>query len=99
LEFNPLARMLLHLHPIAFVLAAVASSALVAIAVFWVNRRLAVGIAFIVTFCHTVAAAAWAAREGWIGIVIALALLVTAERLIALSWRRAGPESDMRTEQ
>jgi len=91
--------MLLHLHPMAFVLAAVASSALVALPIFFVNRRLAVGIAFIVTFCHTVAAAAWAAREGWIGIVIALALLVVAERFVALSWRRAGLGSYMRTEQ
>jgi hypothetical protein len=88
-EFNPLARVLLQFHPVAFVVAAFASSALVATAIFVVNRRLAVAIAFVVTFCHAAAAAAWAARGAFFGVSAAVALLVGAERLVALSWRRA----------
>ena len=94
-EFNPLARLLLQQHPMAFVLAAVASSALVVTVTFLVNRRLAEVIAFIVTFCHAAAAAAWASRGGWVGVAVAVMLLLAAERLVALSWRRAGlGESD-----
>jgi hypothetical protein len=93
-EFNPLARLLLQQHPMAFVLAAVAASALVVTVIFLVNRRLAVAIAFIVTFCHAAAAAAWAARGGWVGVVVAVILLLAAERLVALTWRRAGLEAD-----
>ena len=89
IEFNPLARLLLQAHPLAFVVAAAASCGLVAAAVVLLNRRLAVVLAFAVTFCHTVAAAAWAARAGAVGVVGAVAILIAAERLVALSWRSA----------
>ena len=86
-EWNPLARGLLRLHPLAFVAAAAGSCAVVAAMAVLLNRRLAVVIAFVVTFGHTVAAAAWAARAGPVGIGIAVAMLVGAERLVCLSWR------------
>ena len=86
-EFNPAARLLLQLHPLAFAAAAAASCALVAAVIVRANRRLAVVLAFAVTFCHTVAAAAWAARAGVVGMAGAVVLLVAAERLLAHSWR------------
>ena len=89
-EFNPIARILLEVHPLAFVSAAVLSCALVSLAVFLVNRRLALVIAFAVTFGHAVAAAAWAARAGAGGVAFALMLLVATERAVELSWRRSG---------
>jgi hypothetical protein len=87
-EWNPLARELLKLHPLAFVIAAAGSCALVAAAVLLLNRRLALAAAFVVTFCHAAAAAAWAARAGPAGVVVAAAMLVGAERLTELSWRK-----------
>ena len=89
-EWNPLARELLRLHPLAFVIAAAASCVLVAAAVMVLNWQLAVAIAFIVTFAHTVAAAAWAARSGIWGMVAAVGLLVLCERAVAISWKFAG---------
>ena len=88
-EFNPLAWLLLQAHPLLFVAAAAASCGLVAAAVVLLNRRLALALAFAVTFCHTVAAAAWAARAGVVGVVGAVVILVAAERLVALSWGSA----------
>jgi hypothetical protein len=89
-EFNPLARLLLERHPVAFLLAGCASCVLVGTAIFWLNPRLALALAFIVTFGHIVAAAAWMVRSGPVGIVVAVAALIAGERLITLSWRRAG---------
>lgn len=79
-EFNPLARLLLQLHPLAFAAAAAGSCALVAGGVVLLNRQFALVLAFVVTFCHTVAAAAWAARAGPAGLAGAVVLLVAAER-------------------
>jgi hypothetical protein len=89
-EFNPLARLLLERHPIAFVIAGCASCVLVGAAMFWLNLRLAMALGFIVTFGHLVAAAAWMARSGPVGIVAAIAALIAGERLITLSWRQTG---------
>jgi len=87
-EWNPLARELLRLHPLAFVTAASVSCVLIAAAVMLLNHRLAVFIAFAVTFAHTVAAAAWAARSGTGGVVAAVGMLILCERAVAFSWKR-----------
>jgi hypothetical protein len=63
------------------------SCVLVAAVMLLFNRRLALAIAFVVTFRHSVAAAAWAARAGTRGVLVAMALLVVVERLVAVSWR------------
>jgi hypothetical protein len=90
-EWNPVARQLLRLHPLTFVAAASLACAFVVTGVVLLNRRLAVVLAFAVTFCHAAAAASWAARAGPAGVAVAVAMLVGAERLVALSWRRANP--------
>ena len=90
-EWNPLARELLRLHPLAFVAAAAASSVLVAAGILVLNRGLAVVLSFLVTFCHTAAAAAWGVRmEQPLGLAAAVALLLVTERLVATSWNRSG---------
>ena len=88
-EYNPLARELLRMHPLAFIAAAAGSCVLVAAAVLLLNHGLARVTAFVVTFCHATAAAAWAARDGPAGVGVALALLAAGERLVAISWRKA----------
>ena len=91
-EFNPLARLLLGLHPSVFIAAACLSSLLVGAIIVWANRPLAVFCSFFVTFCHAVAAASWLLRSGSIaGIAGAIVLLVVAERVLSRTWDRAGP--------
>jgi hypothetical protein len=88
-EFNPLARILLALHPAAFVAAACVSTALVAAFIRYANRPLAQAASFVVTFCHAVAAACWLVRASPAGAVAALLLLIAFERLLTWSWNRA----------
>jgi hypothetical protein len=92
-EFNPVARFLLEQHPLAFVIAAVVSSVLVAAVVFGLNRGFAVATAFIVTFGHTVAAASWFARMGPAGVAGAVLALIAAERLMSVTWSKADMEA------
>ncbi len=80
-EFNPAARLLLQFHPLLFVAAAAGSSLLIAVLVLKWRGRLAVPLAFAVTFCHAVAAAAWLLRFGAAGLVAAGVVLFAAERL------------------
>ena len=87
-EFNPAARLLLQVHPLAFGLAAAVSCALVALIVMRVNAGLAVFFSIVVTFCHAVAAASWLARLGVAGIGAAALLLLGVERATSLAIRR-----------
>ena len=80
-EFNPLARALLQYHPLTFVAAAVVSSLVVAVVVLKWRSRLAIPLAFAVTFCHAVAAAAWLLEYGAAGLLGAGVVLFAAERL------------------
>jgi hypothetical protein len=91
-EFNPVARIVLQHHPAAFVLAtALWCVLLAAVILAWRGRpAFVVLLGFGVTFCHAVAAAGWVARAGALGVGAAVLLLVAAERLVTLSWRRAG---------
>jgi alpha-beta hydrolase superfamily lysophospholipase len=90
-EFNPLANALLRLHPLLFVSAALAwAVAFTAIILTW-RSRLAVVMAFLITFLHAVGAATWLMRGGVPGYVAAVGLLFAAERLWhACSSRSAG---------
>ena len=91
IEFNPLARVLLTFHPVAFVAAALASSILVVAAIIRGPRPLAVFGSFVVTFCHSVAAASWLLRWGSLeGVVASILILIGAERLLSWTWRNAG---------
>ena len=96
-EFNPLARILLAHHPATFAAAAVLAWAAVGAALLVVSRPLAMVIAFVVTFCHAVAAAGWLLKiAGLPGAVGAVLLLVATERLVALSWLKANPDQSKR---
>ena len=80
-EFNPVARALLQSHPLTFVGAAAMSSLLVAAVLLKWRSRLSVPLAFAVTFCHAVAAAAWMLRFGAVGLIAAGVVLLATERL------------------
>ena len=89
-DFNPVARILLELHPAAFPLAAAMGFALLtAVLLTWRNHRLAYVLAFCVTFAQGVAAAGWMIRFGPAGWLGAAMLLVVLERLLALASRDA----------
>ena len=90
-EFNPLAKVLLQHHPLLFVLAAAVSCLLVVFVLLNVNSGIALVGSFVVTFCHTVAAAGWLLRFGVVGVVAAVLLLVMVERLFWLASRKASP--------
>jgi hypothetical protein len=87
-EFNPLARVLLSVHPAAFVAAACVSTVLVAAFIRYANRPLALCASFVVTFCHAVAAACWLLRASPWGVIPALVVLAAFERLLSWSWQR-----------
>jgi hypothetical protein len=89
-EWNPVGRLLLTRHPLAFAAAAAAWSLAVGALILWWRSSLAVVLAFVVTFAHAVAAAAWLARGGLVGVAAAVVLLVLAEGLLSFSWRQAG---------
>ena len=90
-EFNPLARLLLAWHPGAFVAAAGAWWVALLVALFRLNPRLSLAIAFIVTFLHGIAAAGWMVRLYEIpGAVVAVLFLIALERLLSRSWTNAG---------
>jgi hypothetical protein len=85
-DFNPVARALLELHPLAFPVAALVGLILLSIVlVTWPNRRLAYVLAFAVTFAQAVAAAGWLVRYGLLGCIVAAALLLIVERLLVRS--------------
>lgn len=87
-EGNPAARLLLQVHPSLFLLAAVASCIVVAVAVYRLNDRLALVVSFLVTFGHAVAASGWLVRFGVAGVVSGVLLLIAFERLLSWSWHR-----------
>lgn len=91
-EFNPAARVLLQLHPLAFVAAALVSALLIVLLTLSLSRALAVPLAFVVTFGHAFAAAAWMVHGGvtLAGALGALMTLLVAERLVAWSGRVTG---------
>lgn len=75
-EFNPAARWLLAIHPMLFVIAAMVTSGMVAAAVLFGRRPLAIGVSLLVTIGHTIAACAWLAKSGVVGWVAAIALML-----------------------
>jgi hypothetical protein len=82
-DFNPVARALLELHPLAFPVAALGGLILLCVVLMtWPNRRLAYVLAFVVTFAQAVAAAGWLVRYGLFGCIAAAALLLIVERLL-----------------
>ena len=83
-DFNPVARALLELHPLAFPLAALVGLIVLSLILrTWTNRNLAHALAFAVTFAQSVAAAGWLIHFGAAGCVAAVLLLIVAERLLA----------------
>jgi hypothetical protein len=88
-ELNPLGRVLLQCHPLAFGLSAVVESAAVGLLLLIRPTRLVVRSAVLLAFLHAFGAAGWFVRASWPGCLVACALLVAAERFLTLSWRRS----------
>lgn len=92
LEFNPLGHVLLASHPLAFAGGIAVYVVLVLALLLGLTRRWAVLLAFALSVGHAIGAAGWLAREGFAGFLIAVGLIVAAERLVGLSWRKSGWE-------
>jgi hypothetical protein len=90
LEGNPLARPLLLTGPVTFTLAVAAWALAFSLLVTHWRHSFAVVIAFLVTLGHAVCAGTWLMRAGVLGFLLAVLLLVAAERLLDWTWRRAG---------
>jgi hypothetical protein len=88
-ELNPFFDLLLRWHPWAFLGGLAVWLAAIAGAIVWLPRRFAVVVAFGFTLGHACGAASWVVPLGVAGWVLAVLLLVAAERLLWLSWRRA----------
>ncbi len=87
-EANPLAWLILAVHPYLFLGLAIGwAVAFVALVTLW-EHRLAKVVAFVLTVGHAVGAASWLLRLGWPGVAAAVGLMVAAERLLTWCWPR-----------
>ena len=91
-EMNPVAGLLLAVHPAAFVGLALGWAAAVAVLLLAWRSPLAVAVGFAVTFGHAVGVALWLVTIGPLGYASAAFWLVAASRLTEFSWREAGGE-------
>jgi len=89
-EFNPLGHILLAFHPAAFAIGIGVYLFLTLLLLIWLPQRWSVGLAFAMSLGHVVGGASWLAREGLDGWLLALILVVISERLVGISWRKAG---------
>ena len=90
LEFNPLGHVLLAHHPLTFAIGVAVYLAFFLMLVQLLSARLAIFIAFALSIGHAIGGAGWLMREGVVGCLLALGLIVAAERLVGLSWQRGG---------
>jgi hypothetical protein len=88
-EGNPLARWFLLHGPAAFVAAAVCWGAAISAALLAWRHPLAPFLALAVTVGHAAGAASWLPRFGWPGLLGVAAVVLAADRLWGLAWRRA----------
>lgn len=92
LELNPLGYVLLVFHPLAFVAGVAVYMAILLAAILRLPARWAVLLAFVLSIGHLIGGAGWLAREGVVGCLLAIGLIVAGERLVGLSWRKSGQE-------
>ncbi len=88
-ELNPLFDLLLRYDPGVAVAGLVVWLVMIALAVLLLPGRSAFLAAFACAFGHACGAASWMVTLGVPGWVLAVLLLIAAERLVALSWRAA----------
>ncbi len=87
MEANPLARVLLHLDPFAFVAGVAAALVLYTALLSLLPDNLARVLAFVIVFAHTIAAGSWLLHWGAMGYLSAVLLLVVASRVLAYGWQ------------
>lgn len=92
LELNPLGYVLLAFHPLAFAAGVAIYMAILLAAILQLPARWAVLLAFVLSIGHLIGGAGWLAREGVVGWLFAVCLIVASERLVGLSWRKSGQE-------
>jgi hypothetical protein len=88
-ESNPLAWVFLRWHPLAFVLGLAAWTLAILFAGAAMPRLFAVPVLFTVFVVHSLGGASWLVRYGGWGWVLGMGLLIAAERVLALTWRKA----------
>jgi hypothetical protein len=86
---NPIGDLLLRCDPLLAAASLVAWLGVIALAVQKLPERLAFLMAFACAFGHACGAASWLVDLGAVGWALAVLLLITAERLVVLSWRRS----------
>jgi hypothetical protein len=92
LEANPIAYVLLGVHPGLFAGAALAWMAAFSACVLCGPRRLARGIAYALAIGHGIGSSSWIIRHGSFGWMVAVVFLVFAARLAGICWERADAE-------
>ena len=91
LEGNPVARLFLAYHPLAFAALVVTYIAGIVWVVGWWPRPLAISAAVLLTFSHSVGVASWCVGilgSGVAGWGMAAAVFVAAERMLHWTWPR-----------
>jgi hypothetical protein len=89
-EVNPIGRLLLGLHPLAFGLGSLAWALAFVALVTRLSERWAILLALGLAISHSIGACSWLVRHGVLGWLLAVVCLAGASELVSLSWRRAG---------
>jgi hypothetical protein len=89
-ELNPPAHLLLSIHPLLFVAAAVLWEIVFCGLILWLPPRLAAPVALLIAIGHTYGACTWIAYWGELGYVLVVLHPLMAGWLIAFCWVRAG---------
>jgi hypothetical protein len=90
LEFNPLGHVLLAHHPLTFAVGVAGYLVIFGLIMQLLPARWATLLAFALSIGHAIGGAGWLVREGIVGCLLALCLIVAAERLVGLSWQQGG---------
>src|SRR5689334_6033399 len=85
-EANPLGMWVLRLHPWAFAGGAAALLGLYVVLIERLPPWLGRVASFVILFLHAAGAASWAAREGLLGMAVAVAWLALAAWVLSWSW-------------
>lgn len=93
LEFNPLGHVLLAHHPLTFAIGVAIYLTFFLMLVQLLSARLAIFTTFALSVGHAIGGAGWLVREGMIGCLLALGLIVAAERLVGFSCIKASVEA------
>jgi hypothetical protein len=88
-EFNPPFLWLLRLHPLAFSVGVLVWLLLASSFILWLPDGLSRGLAFVVQFAHTLAAASWLLQANSLGFLSAVALVAFSRLVMNVTWERS----------